>query len=290
MARQDNTTGTSEPMILDLWPGKVPGDVGIDGEENVRNYDSPLVGRTRVTTNVSVPRLVVYLPTEEQNTGTAVVICPGGGYHDLFLDLEGYEVAEWLTSKGIAGIILKYRCPRRPGDKKGIPPLGPQIDAQRAISTVRARADEWKIDPGRIGIMGFSAGGHLALAAATGFHARKYEAIDQIDAASCRPDFAVGGYSGYLKRRDHDMIPDWLSLAEDTSPVFLTHSGDDSVSDVANSVIAYLALQRFGVPAELHVFATGEHDFGVRQNDKLPSSWPELLLKWLRSLNLLSGE
>ena len=139
------------------------------------------------------PTLAIYQAATEKNTGTAMVICPGGGYWDL----EGEEVAAWLNSVGMTGIILKYRCPRRPGEVKSEPPLGPQLDAQRAVSLVRSRAAEWGIDPKRIGMVGFSAGGHLALATATKFTKRLYEPIDAIDKVSCRPDFAVMCYSGY---------------------------------------------------------------------------------------------
>ncbi|MDP6775305.1 MAG: alpha/beta hydrolase [Candidatus Latescibacteria bacterium] len=289
-----DTTGADEakdPIVMELWPGEVPGDEGIEGEENVRIHDSrfPGIGKTRLITNVTRPSIKVCLPPRDANTGTAMVICPGGGYHDLFWDLEGEEVAAWLVAQGIAGVILKYRCPRRPGDAVGVPPPGPQLDAQRAISTVRSRAGEWGIDPGRIGIGGFSAGGHLALATAIGFPERKYDPIDEIDEASCRPDFAVPCYSGYLRRKEADAVSEGIRIPPDTPSVFLAHASDDSESEVAHSVIAYLALHRAGVPTELHVFATGEHDFGVRQNHGLPASWPHLMLRWLRSLGLLSN-
>jgi acetyl esterase/lipase len=159
----------ADPVIVELWPGKVPGDVGIKGTETSRIHQSPLVGPTKLITNVSKPTLTVYLPPRDLNTGTAMVICPGGGYWDLYWELEGEEVAAWLNSAGIAGIILKYRCPRRPGDVKGEPAPGPQLDAQRAISLVRSRAAEWGIDPNRLGIVGFSAGGHLKSASTCGW-------------------------------------------------------------------------------------------------------------------------
>ena len=158
-----------KPQVVDLWPGKTPGDVGIKGQETSRIHQSPLVGPTKLITNVTRPTLTIYRPATDKNTGTAMLICPGGGYWDLYWDLEGEEVAAWLNSLGMTGIILKYRCPRRPGDVQGEPPLGPQLDAQRAVSLVRSRAEEWGIDPKRIGMVGFSAGGHLALATATNF-------------------------------------------------------------------------------------------------------------------------
>jgi acetyl esterase/lipase len=280
----------AEPLVVDLWPGKVPGDVGIKGQETSRIHQSPLVGPSKLITNVTRPTLTLYRPAPEKNTGTAMVICPGGGYWDLWWELEGEEVAAWLNANGMTGIILKYRCPRRPGDVKGEPPLGPQLDAQRAIRVVRSRAEEWGIDPKRIGMVGFSAGGHLALATATNSAKPLYPPIDAIDRVSSRPDFAVMCYSGYLKLKDKDEVPPGIRIPADTPPVFLAHASDDKESyggsDSANSVVMYLALKRAGVPTELHVYATGDHDFGVRQNEKLPSSWTGLCLNWLRSLGL----
>ena len=277
---------SAPPVVMDLWPGSTPGDVGIDIPESTRIYNSELTGPTMLITGVSKPTLTIYRPAREANRGTALVICPGGGYHDLFWELEGEEVAAWATSAGMTAVILKYRCPRRPGEMLGMVPRGPQLDAQRAVSTVRSRAGEWGINPGRIGIIGFSVGGHLAVATATGFAARTYEPVDAMDRASCRPDFAIGCYSGYLKAKDQDVILSGLSIPADTPPVFLAHSSADTIASADHSVIMYLALRRAGVPVELHVYATGQHDFGVRRNDKLPSSWMGLCLAWLGSLGL----
>ena len=281
----------SEPLVVELWPGNVPGDIGIKGEETSRIHQSPLVGPTRLITNVTKPTLTVYRPPAEKNTGTAMLICPGGGYWDLYWELEGEEVAAWLNSVGMTGIILKYRCPRRPGEVKSEPALGPQLDAQRAISLVRSRAAEWGIDRDRIGIVGFSAGGHLAIATATGFGKRKYEPIDSVDKVSCRPDFAVMCYSGYLKAKDKNELVPGIHIPADTPPVFLAHASDDKVSYGGslseNSAVMYLALKSAGIPTELHIFATGDHDFGVRQNEKLPSSWTQLCVKWLRNQGML---
>lgn len=283
-------TPSTEPLTLTLWPGPTPSDVGIEGQEKTHIHNSRFegIGQTLLVTNVTQPAIKVCLPPPEKNTGTAMIICPGGGYWDLFWNLEGEEVAAYLNAQGIAGIILKYRVPRRPGDVKGVPPLGPQLDAQRAVSMVRSHATEWGIHPNRIGMVGFSAGGHLSLATATNFHERLYPPIDAIDTVSSRPDFAVLCYSGYLKERDCDLPSTSIHIPTDTPPIFLTHASDDSESNVAHSVIMYLALQRAGVSSELHVYATGEHDFGVRQNGKLPASWPQLCLNWLRSHTLLS--
>ena len=146
------TAFAGEPLVVELWPGKTPGDVGIKGEENSRTYQSKLIGApTRLITNVTKPTLTIYRPPNDKNNGTAMLICPGGGYHDLFWELEGEEVAAWLNSLGMTGIIFKYRCPRRPDDVKGEPPLGPLLDAQRAVSLVRSRSAEWGIEDAKRG-------------------------------------------------------------------------------------------------------------------------------------------
>ncbi len=286
------STPAGEPSVINLWPGKTPGDTGINGKETSRIHQSPLVGPTKLITKVSTPTLTIYAPPKERNTGTAMIICPGGGYWDLYWELEGEEVAAWLNSAGMTGIILKYRCPRRAGEVEREPPLGPQLDAQRAVRVVRGRAAEWGINPKRIGIVGFSAGGHLAIATAAGFSRKLYAPIDAIDQVSCRPDFAVACYSGYLKPNDKDGIRADLHIPRDTPPIFLAHASDDKVSyggsDAENSAFMYVALKRAGVPTELHIFATGDHDFGVRQNDKLPSSWPRLCVNWLKNQGLLT--
>ncbi|HVX63008.1 MAG TPA: alpha/beta hydrolase, partial [Pirellulales bacterium] len=195
-------TSAAEPLTVVLWPGKAPGDVGIAGEEKSFAYQSEILGGpTPLVANVSRPTLTVYRADQANDAVTAMLICPGGGYHNLFWELEGEEVAAWLNAQGMTGIILKYRCPRRPGDVKGEPPLGPLMDAQRAVSLVRSRAAEWGINPQRIGMVGFSAGGHLALATAAGYEKRTYEPVDAVDEVSCRPDFAVLCYSGYLKAK-----------------------------------------------------------------------------------------
>lgn len=278
------------PIVLDVWPGPAPDDRGLAEAERTYIFQSPIVGPTRLVTNVTKPTLTIYRPASEKNTGTAMIIMPGGGYRNLFWELEGEEVAAWLNAHGMTGIILKYRVPFRAGETR--PPPGPLQDAQRAISLVRSRAADWGINPSRIGTVGFSAGGHLAIAAATNFDQRTYASIDAVDRVSARPDFAIGCYSGYLKEEGKDEVPAGMKhIPADTPPVLLAHATDDDAkaggSDVENSVFMYLALRRANIPTELHVYATGGHDFGVRQNDKLPSSWTGLALRWLRSWNLL---
>jgi acetyl esterase/lipase len=287
------TLGSEKPLLAEVWPGAAPDESGNIGPETVRM--SPKLDRkqvevtepTRLVTNVTKPTLTIYRPPKQKNTGTAVLICPGGGYWDLYWQLEGEEVAAWLNSIGAAGIILKYRVPRRGDEVKGEPARRPLQDAQRAVSLVRSRATQWGIDPRQIGIVGFSAGGHLAIAAATSFERRTYEPVDDVDRISCRPDFAIAVYSGYLKAKDKDQIAPGLSIPADTPPIFLAHGGDDIISPPEHSVLMYLALKKAAVPAELHVYATAAHDFGVRAIDHPCSAWTQACAAWLRHQGFL---
>lgn len=279
------------PFVLDLWPGKPPGDLPTRGAEKTIVADSPRYGRNLLITNVTKPTLTVY-PAPGRNCGTAMIICPGGGYWNLFWDKEGEQVAAWLNLNGMTGIILKYRVPRPPNVPEEALPMGPQMDAQRAIRVVRRHAAEWGINTRRIGMVGFSMGAHLSAATATNFEKRAYEPIDAIDEEeSSRPDFAILCYPDWLNAARYGGSRDELSPAmhipRDTPPIMLIHASDDTTSSSENSAIFYLALKRAGIPAELHIFATGEHDFGVIQNGYLPSSWPGLCIKWMRSQELL---
>jgi acetyl esterase/lipase len=281
------------PLVVEVWPGNVPEETGNIGAEKLRM--SPKLDRkqvevtepTRLVTNVSKPTITIHRPAKDKDAGTAVLICPGGGYWDLYWQLEGEEVAAWLNSLGVTGIILKYRVPRRPDEPKGEPARRPLQDAQRAVSLVRSKAGQWGIGPQRIGIIGFSAGGHLALATATSFEKRTYEAVDAVDKVSCRPDFAVLCYAGYLKAKEKDELAPGLRIPPGTPPIFLAHGGDDIISEPAHSVVTYLALKRAGVPAELHVYATAAHDFGVRSSDHPCSTWTQSCAAWLRHQGFL---
>ena len=282
-----------EPMVVEVWPGTPPEESGNIGAEKVRM--SPKLDRkhvevteqTRLVTNVTKPTLTIYRPPKDEDTGTAVLICPGGGYWDLYWQLEGEEVAVWLNSIGATGVILKYRVPRRPDEVKGEPARRPLQDAQRAVSLVRSRAREWGIRPNQIGMVGFSAGGHLAIATATSFDQRTYEPIDNVDTISCRPDFAVGVYSGYLKAKDKHQIAPGLRIPAGTPPIFLAHGGDDIISPPEHSVLMYLALKKAGIPAELHIYATATHDFGVRPSNHPCSTWTRACAAWLRHQGFL---
>lgn len=284
----------AEPVVVDVWPGIPPEEMGGIGDEKV--VMSPVLDRiqvevtesTRMLSNVTRPTLSIYRPAPEVDTGAAMLICPGGGYWNLYWELEGEEVAEWLTSIGVTGIVLKYRVPRRPDEPEGEPARRPLQDAQRAVSLVRSRAAEWGIDPKRIGIIGFSAGGHLAIATATSFDRRAYEAVDDIDRVSCRPDFAVPVYSGYLKARDSDSIAPGLQVPSGTPPVFLVHGGDDRISGPEHSLFMYLALKRANVPAELHIYAQTAHDFGVRSGDRPYSKWTDACRNWMGDQGFLA--
>ena len=281
------------PLVVELWPGNVPDESGNIGPEKF--LMSPKLDRkqvevtesTRMVTNVSRPTITIYRPAKDKDTGTAVLICPGGGYWNLYWQLEGEEVAAWLNSLGVTGMILKYRVPRRPDDTRGEPARRPLQDAQRAVSLVRSKARDWGIAPERIGMAGFSAGGHLAIATATSFEKRSYKPVDDIDKTSCRPDFAILAYSGYLKPKDKDELAPGLRIPAGTPPIFLAHGGDDIISDPAHSVVMYLALKRAGVPAELHIYATAAHDFGVRPSDHPCSTWTQSCANWLRHQGLL---
>jgi len=283
----------NQPIVVPIWPGKVPGDLGISGEEKfiqlqVAGKPYQVAGKsTKWLTNVTKPALTVYPPPQDKNTGLAMLICPGGGYHNLGWDVEGEEVAEWLNSVGMTGIILKYRCPRRPGDVKGEPPLGPLIDAQRAMSLLRSNAKQWQIDPAKIGMIGFSAGGHLVGATATNFHKRAYQPIDDIDKISCRPDFAIMLYSGYFKLKDKDELSPTIGLPAGIPPLFLVHATDDPISEVDNTIKMYLAMKHVGASAEMHIYSSGGHGFAVRKVDQLCATWTDRCLEWLRTQGFL---
>jgi acetyl esterase/lipase len=286
------------PLVVDVWPGKAPGDIGISGEE--KTFEAPprktepdkpyrVAGRPcMLITNVSRVTLSIYRPAKEKDTGASMIICPGGGYYNLFWDLHGVEPAEWLNSIGITGIVLKYRVPRRPGEEIPLPASGPIKDAQRAVSLVRSRAKEWGLDPARIGMLGFSAGGHLAAATAMNFDRRSYEAIDDIDQVSCRPDFAVLVYPGYLTRTKDQLSPD-VRPSKETPPTMFIVASDDQHLSADDCALTYVALRRAGALTELHAYTTGGHPFGVRKSDEICTTWPQRCEEWLRARQVIKS-
>ena len=286
------------PKVYDLWPGTPPGEIGNIGEEKFwdkRPDGKPIpdVGGKPVKwlTNVSKPTLTVYRPAPDKDTGAAMLICPGGGLTYLAWDAEGEEVAAWLNSIGVTGIILKYRVPRRPDQldftKFNISTwrIRPLQDAQRAMSLVRSHAKQWNLDPQRIGMIGFSAGAGLTAWTATQFDQRAYEPLDDTDKASSRPDFAVllypGGGASPSKDKTHYQLDPDVPIRKECPPMFFVAAGDDG--DKAEIITCmYLALKHAGVPGEIHVYASGGHDFALRPTTQPCSKWPQLCEDWLR--------
>lgn len=281
------TSCVAGPKTVDLWPGTAPGEKEPVGEERDMTKPSDnLVGGKPVIRlgNVSKPSITVFPAAKEKNTGSAVVILPGGGYHILAMDLEGTEVAEWLNSIGVTGVIVKYRVPRRAGLDKHTAPLQ---DAQRAFGLVRANAKEWGIDPQKIGVLGVSAGGHLAAALCAATEKRTYEPIDDADKLSCRPDFVISIHPGYLTvKEDGDRIPPEVQVTTNTPPTFLVMTQDDPVR-VENVIYYFLALKQARVPSELHVYPTGGHGYGLRRTEHFVTTWPDRATDWMRGRKLL---
>ncbi len=270
------------PLVLDVWPSNAPGEKGDIGPEVFQPPQKEAKPVKRLT-NVTRPTITVYRPKTAANTGAAVLVCPGGGYRILAMDLEGEEVAEWLNSIGVTGIVLKYRVPARKGQSNHLAPLQ---DAQRAMSLVRAHAQEWDIDPHRIGILGFSAGGHLAAMTSTNYDKRQYEALDATDQITCRPDFAVLVYPAYLTAGDR-LAPE-IRVNAHTPPTFFAQAGDDPIG-AEGSIAMFLALRKAKVPAELHVYTAGGHGFGLRPSGKPAATWPQRCEEWLRATGVLKG-
>jgi acetyl esterase/lipase len=298
-----------------IWPGAAPDAQPSAGPE-VSHWWPKSHGFT--LENVTHPTMTVYSP-EGKNAGAAVVVFPGGGYEDLAIDLEGTEVCDWLTSKGITCVLLKYRVPGEglypksaPYPKSGPYPESPMAleDAQRTMGLVRFHAAEWHFDPHKIGVLGFSAGGHLSAAMSTYFKKRLYPPVDAADKESCRPDFAVVIYPGHLSiaaaewdakqgtkkfvvrhpanaDKDLGVNPD-IPVTSQTPPTFLLQAEDDHVDDVHDSLAYYIALEKAGVPVEMHLYAHGGHAFGLRRTKFPITGWPQLVETWLGTIGMIS--
>jgi acetyl esterase/lipase len=281
-----------------IWPGAVPDAQRVAGPEDDTTMvtDELVAGRPWVSVgHVSRPTMTVYSPTGK-NTGAAIVVFPGGGYQILAIDLEGTEVCDWLTSKGITCVLLKYRVPNTGPhwDEQCQCQLYPKApmaleDAQRTVGQVRFHAAEWHIDPRKIGVLGFSAGGHLTAAISTRFAKRLYPAVDAADKESCRPDFAVALYPGHLwiNEKKFALNPE-IHITHNTPPTFLVQAEDDDVDSINHSLVYYIALKEGGVPVEMHLYAHGGHAFGLRRTKFPITGWPQLVETWLRTIGMIS--
>jgi acetyl esterase/lipase len=272
--------------VLMLWPKGAPGPdmtKGTEADTSTATSDK-IAGRPLVRLgNVLVPTLTIFSP-KGKNTGAAVVVFPGGGYNILAMDLEGTEVCDWLTARGITCVILKYRVPGTGPYPKSAAALQ---DAQRAVGMVREHAAEWKIDPKRVGVLGFSAGAHLAAAVSTHYEQRLYPRVDAADDLSSRPDFAVVVYPGYLALEDKGFaFSTDIPVTKETPPTFLVQAEDDTVH-VENSMQYFMALKNAGVPVEMHLFAKGGHGYGLRKTELPVTGWPELVDVWLKTIGIV---
>jgi acetyl esterase/lipase len=291
------TSVFSQNKIIEVWNGKVPGSIKNPNYKQV--VDSTYYIKLR---NISKPTIEVYLASADNNSGTAMVVCPGGGYYGVSFLSEGVEIAKWLNQLGISAIVLHYRLPDDAIMKnKSIAPLQ---DGQEAIRIVRRNAKEWGIDPHKIGIMGFSAGGHLASTVSTHFNEKVY---NPIDSTSARPDFSLliypvismdsaithaGSRENLLGKHPlPEMVKHFsneLQVNGETPPAFLVHSIDDGAVPVQNSIGYTMAMQKYHVPCELHIYQSGGHGYGLGRSKNTESSWPEACRKWLEARGLLS--
>ena len=263
-----------------LWPGLPPGDIsGEVGEEKVE-----IKGVKRVS-NVSEPTITYYLSDSAQATGATVLVCPGGAYNILAIEHEGEDVCKWLNEIGVHSVLLKYRVPRR---KNREPHAAPLQDAQRAMGLIRQAGKNWDVPLTKLGVLGFSAGGNLAVMTATSFNQRTYEKVDSADELSCRPDFAMPIYPAYLlDEQNQGRLAPHINITKDCPPFFFAHTGDDRIP-AEGSVLTYLALKKAGVVGnELHVYSFGGHGYGLRKSEKAVSQWPDRAEAWMRSLKLL---
>jgi acetyl esterase/lipase len=271
---------------MDLWPHGAPGGQPNPAAEidATTAKDNVIAGKAVIRLgNVSTPTLTVYSP-KDKNTGAAVVVFPGGAYRILAIDLEGTEVCDWLNSIDITCILVKYRVPGSGPYPKSAAALQ---DAQRALGIVRSRALEWHFDPNRIGVLGFSAGAHLSAALSTHFDRRLYDPVDSADKVSCRPDFAVIVYPGYLALSEQNFAANpEINVTEKTPPSFIVQAEDDPVH-VENSTVYFLALKNAKVPAEMHIYANGGHGYGLRRTDLPVTGWPKLVETWLQTIHIV---
>jgi acetyl esterase/lipase len=280
---------------IPIWPDSAPGNPTVNGPEDSDLDTGPLVAGKHWTwvSNVVKPTITVYSP-KGKNSGAAAIVFPGGGYDVLAIDLEGTEVCDWLTSKGITCVLLKYRVPHSGPQWNSkcncnVYPENPSAvqDAQRTVGYVRFHAVDWKIDPNKIGVIGFSAGGHLVAAISTNFQKRLYTAVDAADKESCRPDFAIALYPGHLSD-NHKTLNKDIHVTAKTPPTLLIQSVNDPVDPVEYSTVYFAALKTANVPVEMHLFSQGAHAFGLRPTELPITKWPSLVEPWLVTLGMIS--
>ncbi len=279
---------------IPIWPGAAPDSQHTAKPEEMKTVNDPLVaGEPWIQiSDVSQPTMTVYSP-KGKNTGVVMVMFPGGGYQILAIDLEGTEVCNWLTSRGITCVLLKYRVPAHRSDPNwGAYPESSMAleDAQRTMGLLRFHAKDWHIDPHKIGVIGFSAGGHLVAAISTHFNQRLYEPIDAADKESCRPDFAIAIYPGHLwiDKKKFELNPN-VPVTSKTPPTFMLQAENDHEDNVNDSLVYYIALKNAGVPVEMHLYADGGHAFGLRRTKYPITTWPQLVEIWLGSIGIISS-
>jgi acetyl esterase/lipase len=272
---------------IPIWPGTPPDAHPAPGPEYTRTDTNTLIGGKGVdwVCNVSQPTMIVY-PPKGKNTSVAVIVFPGGGYQGLAMDLEGTEICDWLNSQGITAVLLKYRVPNHREGDYGEAPMALE-DSQRTISLVRSRATKWHIATNKIGVIGFSAGGHLVTATSTHFNKRSYIPVDAADQQSCRPDFAIACYPGHMWDEDTPFqLNPHITITTNTPPTFIVQAEDDPVDNVNNSIIYFINLKKSNVPTEMHIFAHGKHGFGVRPTKNPITHWPALAETWLKTIGM----
>lgn len=282
---------------ISIWPeGKMPDAISDITEESVTTYDNLVAGKpVTLVLDVTNPTITIYPPTT-RNTGAAVMVFPGGGFHGLAIDLEGTEICEWLASQGITAVLLKYRVPNSgPNWNKEcqchVEPKAPSAleDAQRALGLVRLNAAKWHINPNKIGVIGFSAGGYMVADISTHFKKRAYSPIDAADKESCRPDFAIALYPGHMQMEGQPFVlnPN-IRFTKETPPTFLLQAEDDPVDTIDYSLLYYIGLKNADVPVEMHLYAHGGHAFGLRRTHFEITKWPHLVEIWLKTIGMIS--
>lgn len=287
-AAQENTWQPAAGLTqVKIWPGEAPDAKPVAGaERNITNAQNRLTaGKTVIRVSDVVSPTITRYPPKSKNTAVAALVFPGGGYRHLSIDLEGSEICDWLTGAGVTCVLLKYRVP-----DSGPYPKSPAAleDAQRALGLVRSHAAEWHIDPEKIGVIGFSAGAHLAAALSTHFDQRLYQSQDAVDQVSCRPNFAMVIYPGYLAGSPQSLSPNPdLKVTKETPPTFLLQTEDDNTAHVESSLAYYAALKSVGAPVEMHLFTEGGHGYGLRKTGLPVADWPSLAEIWLRTIKML---